>query len=148
MERLDKIHLRPSRCFRHLCCIVYGLALLAIAVCGLPLAGKALLLFVWLIQAYFCWRNSLRPVTALAFSQCQWRLFCLSSDGATTREHTVELCAEPVVSGGLVVLAFRELHSESYPVRYHNLAIWFDSVDREDLRALRVFLRYGSFRGD
>jgi len=64
--------------------------------------------------------------------QGQWFLQC------EDKEIAAELCGEQLVLPWLIVLNFKELSSR----KKHSLTLWLDSADKEELRKLRVFLKF------
>lgn len=133
MEDLPWIPLKPSRIARHLHGGVAVLAILALWCSALP----------W-------WLNTIMTLLLAAAARWRWqRDTCLLVSGLACREGTwllrgasgelrAELVGEQVVLPWLVVLQWRDLQGNK-PV---SLSLWPDSAVQDDLRRLRVFLRY------
>jgi hypothetical protein len=105
----------------------------AVLLCGLPWLVKMILMLVLLgacrWQHYPC-----KPaITLIGCEQGQWWAMI-----AGLRAPLV-LVDEQLVLTWLVVLHLRDMQTG---VVYH-LALWPDSAHRDDLRRLRVFLKYG-----
>lgn len=134
MEELAYISLTPSRMARYVQGIAVALALSALWISGLAWwldIFLSLLLVAILLRQ---WRRDREVwVQGLDCAGGRWRLW--TSRG----EQTVELRREQLVLSWLVVLQWCDPVSGKSAA----LALWPDSASPDDLRRLRVFLRFG-----
>lgn len=133
MEELAYISLKPSRIARYLHLTVTLLALFALVSSGLLWWLKIILAGLLVVSGWQWWRDRCMPVQAIACADGQWRVW--TSCGETH----VELTLAPLVLSWLVVLQWRAPHNG----KRYGLALWPDSAHQDDLRKLRVFLRFG-----
>lgn len=138
MEDLSFIALKPSRIARNLHVVLALLALLALCLSGVESIWKVLLTLLLLWAAVWQWRRDQSvPVKGLSCKSGRWYL--LIDD----REYQGELCGEQRVLSWWVMLQWREDAMQKKTQKKKVLVLWPDSADPEDLRRLRVFLRYG-----
>ncbi len=130
---MREIELKPSRLLGLLLLGGGGLVLAAISMADLPagialvLAGAAIGLGAW------CWRRTLR--TASLRIAPDGRLQCLDDAAGW---HDAEVLGDSFVSAALIVLRYRLTGP-----RVRSLTLLPDSAEPEDLRRLRVWLRWG-----
>lgn len=134
MDGLLPITLKPSRGAFYLAIAAALLAVLAVWLSGLDALVKSLLtaLLVWVIAH----RQAGPPVT-LGCTNGQWWLLDQGCHHRVPVERRGDLC----VLAWLVVMKYRRSDNGKTLV----LALWPDSADSEELRRLRVFLRYGKY---
>jgi len=139
MEDLSFIALKPSRIARNLHVVLALLALLALCLSGVGSIWKVLLALLLLWAALWQWRRDQSvPVKGLSCKSGRW-CFLIND-----REYQGELCGEQRVLSWWVMLQWREDTMQKKTMQKKKvLALWPDSADPEDLRRLRVFLRYG-----
>jgi hypothetical protein len=134
MEELAYISLAPSRVARYVHLGATLLALLAFSSSGMAGGLKIILASLLVVVSIWQWRKGEDlPVLGFACVKGQW---CLWTPGG---EHGVEMMCEPLVLSWLVVLQWRYKESGKRCA----LALWPDSASQDDLRRLRVFLRFG-----
>lgn len=132
MDGLLPVTLKPSRMAFYLAVAAVLLAVLAVWLSGINVLVKLLLvcLLLWVIA----YHQGVPPVT-VGCTNGQWWLL----DQGSGHRIPVERCGDLCVLAWLVVMQYRRSDNGKTFV----LALWPDSADREDLRRLRVFLRYG-----
>jgi len=133
MERLPAITLKPSRFAYYLHLVVLLLALSALLLCGITwlikvfLGLSLLVVGIWLLKT----QNQL-IIEEIGFEQEHWWAVIKGN------KIKVSLFGEQLVLPWLVVINLRAVDTN----QKYSLALWRDAVDKEDLRRLRVFLRY------
>ncbi len=122
---------RPSRWFAACGVGVWSLALLAVAVCGMPAWSKIAVVIIASIYAGWALRDFLRPpCTHLRWHAAgHWR-----AHDAGGEEHIAELRHASVV-GGLIALSFRSTSFGKI-----SIVLLPDNCDSETRRRLRVRL--------
>lgn len=139
MDRLTAILLKPSQITVYLHGAVLLLALVALWLCGLMWWWKLIATVTLLAAALWRYKQHKQlPVAAIGCEQGEWW-------GCVDEQKTfIELVSAQLVLSWLVVLRFRikELGEKNAGKKY-TLVLWPDTASAEDLRRLRVCLRYG-----
>jgi hypothetical protein len=133
MDGLSPIPLADSRIPVMLSRLASVLAALAVLMCGLPWLVKMIFLLVLLGADRWQQRSHTPAITLIGCEQERWWAVIA---GLRTPLVPVD---EQLVLTWLVVLHLRDTRSGAV----HHLALWPDSAHRDDLRRLRVFLKYG-----
>ena len=131
---MHEIELKPSRRLGLLLAGMTGLAWAGLWLAALPLWIKLGLGVGVVALAVRGWREARQPV----------RLRLQADGGVQLRSETgdwedIEMCGDSYVSTVLVILRYRTADGQA-----HTLALLPDSADAEDLRRLRVSLRWAS----
>lgn len=135
MDRLDIITLKPSCISLRLHLGILLLALASVLLCGLS----------WLIKIplVLCFSGRLFPVrnhfrvVKMGFEQGHW--WAIVDNGEMIgNKMKIQLIGEQLVLPWLVVMNIRVEDSR----QKHSFVLWRDTADKDDLRRLRVFLRY------
>lgn len=133
MDRLAAISFKSSYIARYVHAIVFLFTIIALWLCGLLVWLKVVLTAVLLCACVWQHRKQKQfQVSAIGFEQGQWWALIHS------HKLTIELVNEQLVLPWLMVLNLREKESG----KKYALALWPDTASADDLRRLRVFLRY------
>lgn len=133
MEELSVISLKPSRIAIYLQGIVWILAMVAIVISGFSWLLKSSLILLLLTAFYQVNTQRKIMISCISFGQQQGWIIMRDK-----KKFVVELQGEQLVLPWLVVLQWREKESRQQGA----LALWPDSAQKDDLRRLRVFLRF------
>jgi hypothetical protein len=133
MDDLPLIQLRPSRIGRYLFFLLACLTATAVVISGLSWSYQWIVLAAVVMLVWFqCKMFSALTVSALRCASGQW-FVCIQG-----KEVLVDLHREAMVMPGLITLCVRE----SQTGRKYDLVLWSDSAAADDLRKLRVLLRF------
>lgn len=135
MDGLSPLTLKSSRLALSIYLVLVVFAAGSVMLSGLSLLLKSL--FILLLVLFVCVRRSTPPVQ-LACTAQQWWM----QEQPGHEQIALELCGDVLVLAWLVVVKFRRRDND----KTVTLALWPDSAGSEDLRRLRVFLRYGKMR--
>jgi hypothetical protein len=133
MTRIE-LNPKPSKWLFRLLLAVHGLAFLAVCFSAINIAGKGIVFLALFISCYYlCWLKILQQrVGSIVRCVCvneQWVL--LDCEG---NEYQAELLGDSLVTTILIILNFRVVNSR----RRKSLVLFWDSLDRDTFRRLRV----------
>lgn len=135
MDGLSPLPLTASRISFYLYLVLTVLAAASVMLSGISLLLKILLILLLLLLV--CMPQS-TPPAHIGCSTGQW---WMQERSGPEPVHLV-LCGDVLVLAWLVVVKFRRCDNG----KTITFALWPDSADSEDLRRLRVFLRYGKMQ--
>jgi hypothetical protein len=127
-----ELTLRPSRIYLAVLTMAHGLALAGIWLAALPLWIRALMTVALAAGALRLWRESTNNVRGLRVSQ-SGQIEVLDSEW-----QPANVLGRPVVLPWFVSLLLEPEVGET-----RTLILWPDSADKDILRKLRVWLRWG-----
>lgn len=142
MPVLETLQVKSSRILLSYIVILHGLLLGLLALLGL--AGPLKLLFAALLMLSLGWQlhryarfPCLAPIVALRHDGQRWLLQLREPDGRTVEE-AAWLQGDSVVPGFMLLLNFRLCGRR----RRYSLLLFNDALGAEELRRLRVLLRF------